>query len=82
MGLALQFLGALGILVPFALFQAGKVSQHGYLYLTLNFAGAGILTALAVLDRQWGFVILQGAWTLVALVGMVRHRGSRRTCPS
>lgn len=73
MGLALQFVGALGILVPFTLLQFRRTSAHSWLYLTLNAVGASILTWLAVVESQWGFVILQGVWALTALVGLLRR---------
>jgi hypothetical protein len=72
MELALQFVGALGILVPFALFQKGVLSQHAYVYLALNLLGSGVLTAVAYLDRQWGFVILQGVWTVASALSVAR----------
>jgi hypothetical protein len=71
MALALQFVGALGILVPFTLLQFRWTTAHTYPYLILNFAGALILTALAFDESQWGFVILQGVWTLAALRGLI-----------
>lgn len=77
MQIPLQFVGALGILVPFALLQFRRTTAHSYPYLTLNLAGAAILTALAVVEYQWGFVILQGVWTLAAGRGLVL-RGRRR----
>lgn len=76
--LVLQFVGALGILMPFALLQLGRISQHGYLYLGLNLVGAAILTAVAYLDGQWGFVILQAVWALVAAWGIGRRGMVRR----
>lgn len=77
MDLILQFVGAVGILLPFALFQAGRLSQHAHLYLVLNLIGSGILTAVAYLDDQWGFVILQAVWTLAAAWSIARR--ARRT---
>jgi acyl dehydratase len=69
----LQFVGALGILAPFALLQFRLTSAHSWLYLSANAAGAAILTWLALIESQWGFVILQGVWTLAALIGLA-HR--------
>lgn len=71
--IVLQFLGALGILVPFALMQFRRTTAHSWLYLSLNFAGATVLTWLALVESQWGFVILQGVWAAAALVGLVRR---------
>jgi hypothetical protein len=69
---ALEFAGALGIVVPFALFQLGRTTQHSVLYLLLNLAGSTLLTVLAWLHRQWGFVVLQGVWTLVTAWSLAR----------
>jgi MYXO-CTERM domain-containing protein len=82
MELTLQFLGALGILIPFALMQFRCTTAHSWLYLFLNLAGAAILTWLAVVESQWGFVILQGVWALAALVGLARRATRRRPVPT
>lgn len=71
--LALEFAGALGILVPFALFQLGHTSQHAHLYLWLNLVGSGLLTAVAWVHQQWGFTLLQGVWTLVTAWSIVKR---------
>ncbi len=71
MELALQFAGALGILIPFALMQFRRTTAHSVRYLSSNLVGAAILTWLAVIEAQWGFVILQGVWALAALVGLI-----------
>ncbi len=73
MELALQFAGALGILVPFAALQFRRTTAHSWSYLSLNLAGSGVLTWLALIESQWGFVILQGVWALAALAGLVRR---------
>lgn len=81
MDLALQFLGAVGILLPFVLFALGRLSQHGYAYLALNLIGSAILTAVAYLDGQWGFVIVQAVWTVAAACSIGR-RAIPRPAPS
>ena len=73
MELALQFVGALGILVPFTLLQFRRTTARSRLYLSLNLGGAAILTWLALIEAQWGFVILQGVWALAALAGLIRR---------
>jgi hypothetical protein len=76
MQLALQFVGALGILVPFVLLQLRRTTTRSWRYQALNLAGAGLLTWLAVIESQPGFVILQGVWALAALAGLLRATGS------
>jgi hypothetical protein len=66
---AVSILGALGVLGAFAADQFGWVHPGRLSYALANFAGAGILTIVALLEGQLGFVLLQGAWTLISLWG-------------
>jgi hypothetical protein len=66
-----SILGALAILGAFAANQLGWINPSQLSYAIANFVGAGILTAVAIVDQQIGFILLQGAWTLVSLVGIV-----------
>jgi len=76
---SVSVLGALAILGAFAANQFGWIKPSQLSYAVANFAGAGILTVIAVVDGQAGFVILQGAWTLISLWGIVSIlRGSGR----
>lgn len=67
----ISVLGALAILGAFAANQLGWIRPSQLSYALANFVGAGILTVVAAVDRQIGFVVLQGAWTLVSLWAMV-----------
>jgi hypothetical protein len=69
-----QVLGSLLVLVPFALSQAGRMRTDAVLYLLLNALGSGILAVDALLHRQWGFLLLEGVWALVSLLGLLRRR--------
>jgi hypothetical protein len=54
------------------------LDQRSYWYLWLNLVGAGALTVLAWHERQWGFLLLEGVWTLVtawSLYGRLRPAG-------
>jgi hypothetical protein len=62
----LQWSAAIIVLVAFALSQRGVWSVTSYRYLVLNFIGGAGLSAAAVLSHQWGFVLLEGVWALVA----------------
>ena len=72
---ALQILGALLVLVPFASLQLGLLRSASATYLWLNLLGSALLAQLALLDAQWGFLLLEGCWAAVAAWGLVR-RGS------
>ena len=76
----LQWSSAIVVLLAFALAQRGIWSVTSYRYLLLNLIGGAGLSAAAVLSHQWGFVLLEGVWALVAGWGIserVRGRGLR-----
>jgi hypothetical protein len=66
-----QMAGALLILAGFILSQRNLLDEDSYLYLILNLTGGAILAVLAFQNQRWGFVLLEGVWTLVALVGLI-----------
>jgi hypothetical protein len=70
---------ALLILVPFAATQAGRMSIDSRSYQTMNLAGSLTLTTIAIMQRQYGFLLLEGVWALVSAYGLYRAltRGSR-----
>jgi uncharacterized membrane protein YeaQ/YmgE (transglycosylase-associated protein family) len=72
----LQIVGAIMILGAFALAQFRVLNQQSYPYLFFNVIGSGILAALAAIEQQWGFLLLEGSWVLVSLWGIItRLRG-------
>jgi len=62
----LQLGGALLILVAFAGLQRGAMKPNEPLYLGLNLVGALILTAAAIIDFDWGFLLLEVVWSIVS----------------
>jgi hypothetical protein len=38
--------------------------------------GAAVLAVLAVIERQWGFVLLETVWTAVSVWGLLKRRTS------
>jgi hypothetical protein len=66
-----QIAGALAILVAFVAAQLGAFDVRSPAYLSLNFLGALVLAIVAWHERQWGFLLLEGVWTLVSAWGLV-----------
>jgi hypothetical protein len=72
-----QIIGALLVLAGFLAAQANLVDQRAYAYLLPNVVGSAAMAATAVLSAEWGFVFLEGVWTLVSLYGTVARLRSR-----
>jgi hypothetical protein len=82
MSQAVQVVGALVILAAFAAAQAGRLDVRSRTYLVLNVVGAGALALDAWRERQWGFLLLEAVWALVAAFGLVQEvRGANRMQP-
>jgi hypothetical protein len=64
--------GALLILMPFAAVQLGRMRTETWTYQLLNLGGAGLLTVVAAVESQYGFLLLEGVWALMSLVGLRR----------
>lgn len=67
-----QVVGALLLLAGFAGVQTGRMPPNGLPSLLLNAAGSGVLAVLAWRGSDWGFLLLEGVWCLVALTGIAR----------
>ena len=64
-------LGALAILAAYAANQFGMIGPSNLSYSTMNFVGSAVLTVIAVVEVQWGFILLEGEWAIVSLWGMI-----------
>jgi hypothetical protein len=66
-------LGAVLILIPFAATQVDRMKTTSLAYQLPNLIGSGALTVIAVLERQYGFILLEGTWAVMSLVGLARQ---------
>jgi len=74
--------GATLILVPFALVQWRRMTPEQVAYHVMNLAGAGTLLVVALLESQWGFLLLEGVWSAVSAHGLVRSLRSPPVTPT
>ena len=68
-----QLIGAAFILLAFALIQTGRMRPDRLLPTVLNFVGALMLATTALSSEQWGFLILNASWTVIAGWALLRR---------
>ena len=69
---AVQLVGAVLVLGGFAGSQLGWFDSRSLRYLLLNAVGSALLAVVAIHGREWGFILLEGTWTIVSLLGIAR----------
>lgn len=70
-----QVTGSVGVallLLAFALNVAGKLGTRAPAYLALNFVGGAMACAASALIAFLPFVVLEGVWTVVAGLSLIR----------
>lgn len=70
------FVGVAILLLAFLLNLRGKISKDSLSYLLMNTFGASLACFASILLQYWPFIILEGCWTLVSMVGLYSY--SRR----
>jgi hypothetical protein len=76
---AVSIVGAILILLPFAANQFGKLTPESLAYQLMNLIGSVALTTVAVLESQYGFILLEGTWAIVSAAGLARVLGYVRS---
>ncbi len=74
----LQLTGSLLVLAAFCALTTRRTEPTAVPYLLANVFGAGLLAVDALHLHQWGFLLLETVWALVALHVLGRVTISRR----
>ncbi len=61
------------LLLAYLLNLTGKVSQNALTYILLNLIGAGLACLASYLIRYFPFVILEGVWTIVSFIALLKY---------
>jgi hypothetical protein len=64
--------GACVVLYAFYRQQQGAWTSSEPRYLACNFVGTAVLTVVAWIGSQWGFVLVESIWAVVSLRGLLR----------
>ena len=70
-----DIIGTIGvalILIAYFLNTERLIPVNGKLFYVINIIGAALACYASFLINYWPFVILEGAWTLVSIYGLMR----------
>lgn len=67
----LSVIGALFLLGAYLALQAGWLRRASLKFQLSNLLGGAALLVVAVADVRWGFILLNGTWTLIAAFAIV-----------
>jgi hypothetical protein len=67
----IQLIGAFMNMAAFALLHFRFAPPSALRYLIPNLLGSLVLGTTALLDHQWGFLLLEGAWAVVAVHALI-----------
>lgn len=68
----ISLVGAVLILVGYVALQLGWMTGQDRWFNALNFVGSALLAWVAIIDWRIGFIVLEGAWALLSLAGLLR----------
>ncbi len=70
-----EIIGTIGvglILLAYFLNIFSWIKKDGVLFFALNIIGASIACYASVLIRFWPFIILEGTWAIVSVIGLLK----------
>jgi len=78
----LSLMGAVLILIAYTANQMGRLALLTLPYQILNFVGGAALLATAIVETQYGFMLMEGAWTIISFFGLINVMRKRRAANS
>jgi hypothetical protein len=78
----ISLIGSIIILAAYGAGQAKLMSTSSLIYAVLNLVGSAILAIIAVIESQWGFLLLEGAWSLISLASAINILRTGKSTPA
>ena len=69
---AVSLVGALMQLIAFALLQLGRLPSASYPYQCANLIGSLLMTVVATIQHEYGFILMEAVWCLTSVYGLLR----------
>ncbi|MFN2477380.1 MAG: hypothetical protein ABR526_13690 [Chthoniobacterales bacterium] len=70
----ISLIGAALILAGYLALQFRRLASDDFWFNLINFVGSSLLAWVACIERQSGFIALEGAWAVLSLAGMLRRK--------
>lgn len=70
-----DIIGGIGVfitLLAYFLIIFNFIDKNGVLFFMMNIIGAGLACYASLLIDYWPFVVLEGTWTLISVVGLIK----------
>lgn len=71
-----DIIGSIGVfilLLAFVLNLLNKISRESISYILMNIIGGGLACLASYLINYLPFIILEGVWTVVSIVALIRY---------
>jgi hypothetical protein len=72
-----DWIGTIGVFLILSAYFCSTfrwLSPHSRVFFALNTVGAAMACTASYLISYWPFVVLEGTWTLVSLIGWIRAK--------
>ncbi len=70
---SIGFIGVAILLIAYFLNLTDKIRKDSFVYLQMNFIGAGLACLASVLMKYLPFIILEGCWTIISAFGLLKY---------
>jgi len=70
-----DIIGSIGVgitLLAYFLSVFSLIQKEGALFFWMNIIGSGIACFASVLIEFWPFVVLEGSWVIISIIGLVK----------